>query len=911
MKERAWLIKSIVSSYMLVIAGIPLTAQYSETELQIDADKKYQTIDGFGVNINAAWWLNGDYMDADVVKPAIDILIDSLGATIFRVVIEEMDWETVNDDNDPENFNWDYYNSIFSNSRFKGVWSTMHYLNQRGITDGLIISFMGAPPAPEPLAGHNPVKSWMGDTNYSINPAMEDEFVESIAALLYYARNNAKIKFRLVSPMNETDIVAATNSTEHPDGIVEGPYMPDPRQFVRVIKKLAEKCDRTDMDDIRFIAPDAAGEKLFNACFNEMIKDPYLMEKLACWGVHQYGNDAGNYLKIIRKNENPVKSCWITETAGIKNLLGQLDDSASAHLFWDGFDCVYQHAIRNGYGSNPPNDWVFWEGEQGKPLLAFNKSDKSWTPRKQFFEFSQLFRFVKPGAVRIGAVTDNTELSVYAYINPDGQLVIFGRNNNPEPVLVNCSINGLPPLSRLNSYITDSINSLQKNKDVILSDRKLTAILPGLAIFTMTGFPKSRHADISREKPEPLGWYPGDMHVHRNCGEVTPVWTESSLAEMMETNNLSVITLLADMGNGEVKESKSDLPKVTGEDATESSPGRILHWDAEWHFDPEGVTFENKALGGHIVLLGLKEAHTIWEESPCKILEWGKKQDAIVGFCHMQYLNDTIQNKLTCCIPIDFPVETALGTIDFLSEDVWLNDAAINAYYRILNCGFRPGWAAGTDFPCNNSAPPGSLLTYVRVNDEPLTYRKWIEGIKNGRTVVTTNGHVEFLDLKVNGSACPGDEIKLRKEEKVNVNVKWTSVLDQGGSLEIICNGKIAAKCDTLASPGNPVTLNIDLTVGESSWICARRMNPEGHQSHTSPVYITIRNKPVRASAGDADYYVKWIENILANIENNGPWNIYFTKDLETVKARYEKAAVIYRRIAEEAERFHKNQKRF
>jgi len=83
-------------------------------------------------------------------------------------------------------------------------------------------------------------------------------------------------------------------------------------------------------------------------------------------------------------------------------------------------------------------------------------------------------------------------------------------------------------------------------------------------------------------------------------------------------------------------------------------------------------------------------------------------------------------------------------------------------------------------------------------------------------------------------------------------------------------------------------------------------MNSEGHISHTAPVYIGIRNKPVRASAEDAEYFVRWIENILANIENNGPWSIYFTKDIEAVKARYRNAADIYREIEKEAAKHHK-----
>jgi hypothetical protein len=632
-----------------------------------------------------------------------------------------------------------------------------------------------------------------------------------------------------------------------------------------------------------------------------MIKDSFLMGKLACWGVHQYGRDARNYLNKIENELNPVKTYWVTETAGIINLLGQLDDLAGAHIFWDGFDCVYQHARRNGYGSVPPNDWVFWEGEQGKPLLAFNPEDQSWAPRKQFHEFSQLFRFVKPGAVRIGVTSDNSGLPVYAYRNPNGQLVIFGRNNNPWPVAVSGTIGCIPAVARLNMYITNFEADLKKCDDIDVSGDTWQAVIPAETVFTLTGFPGAEQSGLPAARPEPPGWYAGDMHVHRNCGEVTPLFTEDSLAAMMRANDLSVVSLLADMGNGEVKESRTDLAKVTRRDAVQSTSERILHWDAEWHFDPAGVTFEHKALGGHLVLLGLTEAHTIWEESPYKILEWGKKQNAVMGFCHMQYLSDSVQNQLNCCIPIDFPVETALGTIDFLSEDVWLNDAAINAYYKLLNCGFRPGWAAGTDFPCNNGAPLGSLLTYVQVKDSQLTYSGWIEGIKNGRTVVTTNGHVEFLDLRVNDSATPGDEINLGSKGQVNIKVSWTSILMQKGSMEIICNGKVAAKLDTAVCPGKTVVMNIDLPIDESSWICARRMNSEGHQSHTAPVYVNIQNKPIRASADDAIYFAGWIENILEKIKDGGPWSDYFTKDIGKVRARYNKAAGIYRKIAAEA----------
>ncbi len=167
------------------------TATKEELSVEIDGSRQFQKMDGFGVNINTSWWLNGRYQNTDAVKPAIDMLADSLGATIFRAVIEEMDWETTNDNDDPDTFNWNYYDKVFTTERFQGVWNTLRYLNQKGITDGLIISFMGAPPASEPLAEKDPQKSWMGDTTHNIYPEKEDEFVETIAAMLYYARHKA------------------------------------------------------------------------------------------------------------------------------------------------------------------------------------------------------------------------------------------------------------------------------------------------------------------------------------------------------------------------------------------------------------------------------------------------------------------------------------------------------------------------------------------------------------------------------------------------------------------------------------------------------------------------------------------------------------------------------------------------
>jgi hypothetical protein len=61
----------------------------------------------------------------------------------------------------------------------------------------------------------------------------------------------------------------------------------DAVQYVRVVRKLARKPAAIGMDDIRFVAPDAAGDRLCGDYLAEMVKDYYIIGKLACWGVHQ------------------------------------------------------------------------------------------------------------------------------------------------------------------------------------------------------------------------------------------------------------------------------------------------------------------------------------------------------------------------------------------------------------------------------------------------------------------------------------------------------------------------------------------------------------------------------------------------------------------------------------------------
>ncbi len=75
----------------------------SSINLKVDGSKRSTQIDGIGVNANTRSW-NGKELE-----PTLNLLLDSMHASIWRVIVETVEkWEDVNDNDDPFTFNWDY-----------------------------------------------------------------------------------------------------------------------------------------------------------------------------------------------------------------------------------------------------------------------------------------------------------------------------------------------------------------------------------------------------------------------------------------------------------------------------------------------------------------------------------------------------------------------------------------------------------------------------------------------------------------------------------------------------------------------------------------------------------------------------------------------------------------------------------
>lgn len=454
---------------VLVSALLCPAIQAATASARIDGNTTYQTIDGFGVNINDRSW-NGSEL-----KPVLDAFIDQAGMTSFRVVYELSDWETTNDNADPASINWTYYNSVYSGTSFQRLWDLFGYLNSRGLSDGAFINFMGWGPA------------WMMDSDgRSLKPGMEAEWAEMITSALAYARNTRGLNFRLVAPNNEPDLY---NEGVHVSAAT----------YANALHQLALRLDANGLGDVGIVGPDAgAGGTAF---LPEMLADPVVMAKLRRVGVHSYasggGGSAGVY-DYIRSSAYPDRNVWLTEfnvwcstcdggTRGTYDwaytkgtaayLLGHLLNNVSAAFAWEGYDSIYAH-----HG----NVWSYWG------LFAvddINAAVKTYTPRKNFYTVSQISKFIRPGAQRVavsGATGSLSPLLAFKHTGM-GQVTIVGINTAGTTTTFTGTLASLPAVSSLDLYYTSATVNLARMGTVAVSNGTFTVTLPADCVFTLTG----------------------------------------------------------------------------------------------------------------------------------------------------------------------------------------------------------------------------------------------------------------------------------------------------------------------------------------------------------------------------------------------------------------------------------------
>jgi hypothetical protein len=295
------------------------------------------------------------------------------------------------------------------------------------------------------------------------------------------------------------------------------------------------------------------------------------------------------------------------------------------------------------------------------------------------------------------------------------------------------------------------------------------------------------HIDVKLQRwidPAKWGWYSGDTHIHAGGCAHYSIPTEGVSPETMIRQARGEGLAIGDVltwapswyyqkefftGHAVSPAANLEHPELQAANHVTWQPHATPEdLETSLRYDVEVSGFPSSH-AGHLVLLRLKEqdypATKIIEDWPSwnlPILKWVRSQGGLGGYAHcgIGMVVDSTDLPNYDIPPMDgigtqeAIIDTTHGLVDFLSGCDTIPLAELNAWYHMMNCGFRMALVGETDYPCITDERMGVGRSYVRLDRRPMGdtgYEAWVRGIEKGR-LYCGDGRSHFLDFTVNGA---------------------------------------------------------------------------------------------------------------------------------------------------------------
>jgi hypothetical protein len=334
------------------------------------------------------------------------------------------------------------------------------------------------------------------------------------------------------------------------------------------------------------------------------------------------------------------------------------------------------------------------------------------------------------------------------------------------------------------------------------------------------------------------GWFSADDHLHiaRPTAEQNPI-----VSMMMQAEDVHVANLLQ---MGKVESFAIAKQYAHGPDG--------LYQDGDYIL-AAGQENPRTHFLGHTITLGAATAHN----DPAKYLiyrylwEQTAKEGAINGFAHL------VAPSGFLIAPDDGIAVVVPHNLLHFVEVLQFNRSGYDIWYDLLALGLRVTPTAGTDYPCGGQTLPGHERFYTKV-EGPLTYAKWLESVRHGRTFVTTG---PLVDFRVDGQDI-GSEIVLDAPSTVELagSVAFDPKRDDLAAVELLQNGNVVERFSRLKDAAK-IEFKVKRHVDESSWFAVRGYGARIDENtfvtplifssfqptsnvHTAPIYVTLKGRP-------------------------------------------------------------------
>ncbi len=377
--SRRILVAAAVVAALAMLAG-PAMAQRA-VQVKFAPDQTFQTMEGFGACF-VSWKLLPEYAD-----PAFfDVMVYDLGVSMVRIPVPE-DMEPVNDNDDPADTDFDALNRGHMNAR-------MQFAKQ--FQDRGVQRFTASLWSPPEFMKTNRSTVQGGH----LRPDMREEFAEYLAAFVTWADREWGIPILSLSPQNELLFLEFYNSCIY-----------NPAQIREAVRAVDARFRADGLDTLLMMPEDMMFPDRMIWYIEPTLADPQTRDFRGLFCTHRKGgyDDWAKFHEYVAPTGRQV---WMTETGG------QADRWPAA--------VERANAIHDALVGGHVSAWLFWQ---------FTDLYNTQGPRLGYWPAKHFYRFIRPGAVRVGADSSDRDLLASAYRQAD-QTTIVLVNRGQEPAEV-------------------------------------------------------------------------------------------------------------------------------------------------------------------------------------------------------------------------------------------------------------------------------------------------------------------------------------------------------------------------------------------------------------------------------------------------------------------------------------------
>lgn len=424
-------------------------------------------------------------------------------------------------------------------------------------------------------------------------------------------------------------------------------------------------------------------------------------------------------------------------------------------------------------------------------------------------------------------------------------------------------------------------------------------------------FPESQEIEVRREMPHislklrrwsdiaKQGWFSGDGHNHRS---------PTDLDNVMLAEDLNVALPMVDWTT------EAEIPPLTsGRGFPGDFEARPMVIDSTHAWFPRNTEYEifrtsrtNHTLGALLILNHrTRFAHPVLPLET--VISQARSEGALLD---LEKHNWPWSIALAAIAPVDL---FELGNNHHWQADYVVRNWAVPApkwmelegtgtdtlsgwtlygfktYYTLLNAGFNIRPSAGTANGVH-PVPLGFSRVYVHL-DGSFSYEKWIKGLGEGRSFVTTG---PMLLTTVNQTTAGTNHLRGEASHALECRITSEQPLEK---IELIRNGKIFKSFPPLnarlKSGAYETILQQDFKTDSSCWLAWRCFEPRGSApfrfAHSAPCFFDVADKPLVCEKAEAEWLVSRVREEIARSQDIVP---------ESLIREYKRALSVYEEIA-------------